>query len=398
MKKSTVIGLQFILGSVVGSLIACSPTKFDVQSPCSSSDESCVTENGYTTYVTNFKVGAGKVDILFVDDNSASMSGTQKKLAAKFAGFIQNLDNKEIDYNIAITTTDLGSVNNPLVSFSNGNKVLKKSDSNRVALFNSGIVRSETVDCENFMKSSYYTYGPSFQTSTYYNQNYYKYCPSNDERGIYMAYQAVSTNASSFIRPDAHLNVIVISNEDVRSSLYRNTQYASSYALTEKDKATGFTAMMDSKYPNKFWKFNSIITKDDSCAQEQRSSFVDKNGQPIKDASGNYVIGSNLGYEYAALSSSAAKDIDGNPVPRGQNLSICASDYTSYFTNIAANIAESARLMMLKCNPTEAPIVTDMNGNNLNIPYTWTGSQIKFNQGSEGIQFKVTYKCYTGVK
>lgn len=395
MKKSTVIGLQLLLGSVVGSLIACSPTKFDVQSPCSSSDESCVTENGITTYVTNFKVGAGKVDILFVDDNSASMSGTQKKLAAKFAGFIENLDSKEIDYNIAITTTDLGNVNRPLVSFPNGSKVLRKSDSNRVSLFNGGIVRTETVGCEDFMKSAYYTYGPSFLSSTYYNQNYYKYCPSNDERGIYMAHQVVSENTSSFIRPDAHLNVIVISNEDVRSSLYRTN---SQYSLEDKDKATSFTSMVESKYPGKFWKFNSIITKDESCAQQQREAFTDKNGQPIKDNYGNYVIGSNIGYEYAALSSSAAKDIDGNPVPRGQNLSICSSDYTSYFSNIASNIADSARLMMLKCVPTEAPIITDMNGNNLSVPYTWSGNQIKFNKGSEGIQFKVTYKCYTGVK
>lgn len=401
MKKSTLITSHITLGLVLYTVIACSPTKFDVKNNlCEDVTDSCVTIDSITTITQSFKVGAGKVDILFIDDNSASMSMTQNKLAAKFGGFVEALDAKEIDYNIAITTTDLlARQNDPLISFSNGNKILKKSDASRVSLFNGGIVRTETITCENFIKSSYYTYGPSFNTRPEYAAQYNQKCPSNDERGIYTAYNAISQNASGFIRPDAHLNVIAITNEDVRSSLYRDPTYASSYPLADQDKATKFTEMINSKYPGKYWEFNSIITKDQTCALQQMNSFIDsRNGQVIKDANGNYVIGANVGYEYAALSASAAKDIDGRAKPRGQNLSICGADFTSYFSNIATQITEAARMMTLKCTPTEAPVITGLNGGVLNVPYQWNGNQIIFQRGSEGIQFKVTYKCYTGVR
>ena len=62
--------------------------------------------------------------------------------------------------------------------------------------------------------------------------------------------------------------------------------------------------------------------------------FKDNLGNPIKDSFNNFVIGANLGLEYAALSASASTDVDGNPSPRGQILSICNSDYSQYFNNM----------------------------------------------------------------
>jgi hypothetical protein len=401
MNKSTLIYCQFILGAVIGATIACSPTKFS-EAPsdlCVDSQQSCVTQNGFTSITQNFKVGAGKVDILFVDDNSASMSAIQTKLAAKFAGFVEALDRKEIDYQIGITTTDISLAQSEgLVTFPNGQKVLKKSDSNRVSLFNGTIVRTETGNCERFIKfvHSNPTAYPGFDASDYYNQNYSKYCPSGDERGIYAAHEVLSKNVASLVRSDANLNVIVISNEDVRSGLYLNNN---AFALDEKDKASNLIQMINTKYPTKYWEFNSIITKDATCAIQQQQSFVSSNGQPIRSSNGNYIINSNIGQQYAAVSSSASQDVDGNVAPRGQNLNICSNDYTAYFANIAAKISDSARLLTLKCKPTETPIVTDANGVQSSIPYSWDGnSQIIFKRGSEGVQIKVSYKCYTGVK
>lgn len=399
MRKSILIYCQFILGAVIGATIACAPTKFDVSPTtiCDDGTQSCITENGITRITQDFKVGAGKVDILFIDDNSASMSAVQYKLAAKFAGFVEALDRKEIDYQIGITTTDISLAQSAgLVTFSNGQQVLKKSDSNRVSLFNGAIVREETVNCEKFIKSAYYTYGLNFNSTDYYAQNYLKYCPSGDERGIYSAYEVVSKNVASLIREDSNLNIIAISNEDVRSGLYLNS---SQYALQDKDKASNLIQMINNAYPGKYWEFNSIITKDTFCASKQQQSFVDKNGTPIKDSSGNFIINSNIGLEYAALSSSSSRDVDGNIAPRGQNLDICSNDYASYFANIASKISDSSRLLTLKCKPMESPIVTDINGLLSSVPYTWNGdSQIIFNRGSEGIKIKVSYKCYTGVK
>lgn len=402
MKRSTLLygHVAIMLGSLLGGVVACSPTKFGTapNDICDDNVENCIVTPNYTNVTQTFKVGAGKVDILFVNDNSASMSVNQSKLAQRFAGFIENLDSRGIDYNVAITTTDLNARQSaPLVTFSNGQTVLKRSDTNRVSLFNSGIVRTETAQCEQFIKSAYYTYGAAFNQTAYYANNYNANCPSNDERGIFNAYNVISNNTSSFIRQDANLNVIVISNEDVRSGLYQNAQYSSQFALADQDKGTQLSSMINSKYPGKYWEFNSIITKESTCANQQQQSFVANNGQPIKDAAGNYVVGSNIGYEYAALSMSASRTVDGQATARGKVLSICDSDYSSHFSNIAANIADSARLLTLRCTPTEAPVVTDTAGNAVYVPYSWNGNQIVFQKGSEGIQLNIKYRCYTGV-
>lgn len=401
MKRSTLIYVQFALSAAMGSIIACSPTKFDVAPSrvCESGVDTCIVENGITSLTQSFKVGAGKVDILFIDDNSASMSQIQSRLAARFSGFVEALDRREINYQIGITTTDINlALNDGLITFGNGSQILKSSDSNRVSLFNGGIVRTETVACENFMKSAYYTYGPSFNSTSYYAQNYNTYCPSGDERGIYSAYEVLSKNVGSLVRDDANLNVILLSNEDVRSGLYSNTQYPQ-YALEDKDKAANLISMINSTYSGKYWEFNSIITKDAACATQQQQDFRDNNGQTIRDAQGNYVIGANIGVEYAAVSASASQDIDGNAAPRGQTLNICSNDYAAYFANIAAKIADSARLLTLRCNPMEAPVITNAAGQSINIPYSWDGSdKIVFQRGSEGIQIKVAYRCNTGVR
>jgi hypothetical protein len=400
MANSTYYSYQFVLAATFGAVIACSPTRFSPNttptSVCDSSVTTCVVVDGITNISQSFKVGAGKVDILFVNDNSASMSVIQSKLAAKFGGFIENLDSKDIDYRISMTTTDLLAVQqSPLITFGNGLKTLSKNDSGRVGLFNSAIARPETIACEDFIKSSFYTYGAGFMGTSYYGSNYNKYCPSNDERGLFTASEVLSKNVNNLIRADANLNIILVSNEDVRSGLYNSTstQYASEFALDAKDRATNFTNMISSVYPGKYWEFNSIITKDNSCALSQMNDFKDNVGNPIKDASGNYVIGANVGLEYAALSASASTDVDGNPAPRGQILSICNNDYTAYFNNIAAQISQASRLMTLRCTPATAPSVVRTGNSSFSVPYQWQGDKILFQAGSEGIAITVSYQC-----
>jgi hypothetical protein len=398
MNSVLYILVYFILGAAVGIVAACSPTKFNVVTPDYCIDErSCINEDGIARLSQSYKVGSGKVDILFVNDNSASMSAVQSKLATRFSGFIENLNSKDIDYQIGITTTDANFFrSNRLIQFDNSNYILRKSDSSKVQLFNKAIVRVETAECENFIKSSYYMYKDGFNSTDYYISNYSKYCPSNDERGIYAAYEVISSNFQSLIRDDAHLNIILISNEDVRSGLYISN---SKYALEENDKASNFISMMNNKYPSKYWQFNSIIVKDNHCSVQEQNSFYDRDGNPIKDLNGNYIVQANIGNEYAALSASASKDIDGHAVPRGQILNICSNDYSAYFSNIAAKISDSSRMLTLKCKPIEQPMITKKSGAVADIPYVWNGdTQIIFNKGSEGMELDISYKCYSGVK
>jgi len=52
--------------------------------------------------------GLGLTDILFVVDNSCSMTGEQATLAANFPGFVPILEANDTDYKLAATTTDAG--------------------------------------------------------------------------------------------------------------------------------------------------------------------------------------------------------------------------------------------------------------------------------------------------
>lgn len=388
MKLKQLYYAQVFLLSALGSVIACSPTKF---SPAVAENANCTTgcvvePNGTQKWDETHKVGTGKVDILFVNDNSASMSVIQTRMAQAFGGFIERLDAREIDYKIAMTTTDATKVTTtPLITFGNSSTFLTNADSSRVSLFNGAIVRTETTSCENVIKTFYNTYGPSFQTRSDYATAYNNVCASSDERGILTANYVLTNNTNSFVRSDAHLNVILISNEDVRSG---NTS-----TFTTEDRASTFTSLMNSNFSGKYWEFNSIITKDASCALTQKQQFRTASGQEIKDQYGNYVIGANPGVEYAALSASASQDIDGNAQPRGQIISICESNYSTYFNNMAAKVADSARRFNLKCTPAEAPVVEVTNNTSATVPHTWNGDYIVFDRGSEGISVHIKYSC-----
>lgn len=379
---------QISVGLIIGVVAACAPTRFseatNPTSVCDSKVTSCIVTNGYLEIVENFKVGAGKVDILFVDDNSASMSFEQVNLAAKFGGFIEQLDQKQIDYKIAVITTDLAATQNKrFVTFGNGQSFLTPTDANRVGLFNSAIARPETIQCESFIKTAIYNYGSAWRSSSAYAAGYNQNCPSPDERGLFTSSLVLSENTENFMRADAHLNVILISDEDERSG--EKNIYESS------DRFDSFTSMMNEKYSAKYWDFNSIIVKDSSCAYIQDHQILDLQGRSA--------VGSSVGDEYARLSNSAARDINNNPRPRGLILDICQNDYSQHFGNIATQISAASRLMTLRCKPLETPVVTAAGNSSMAIPHTWDGNQsIVFDAGSEGIPAIIKYRCYRGAQ
>ena len=385
---SKTLCVQFIIGIVFGLIIACSPTKFSKNQQttnlCDVSVSKCTIQTSSTDVTQNYKVGSGKVDILFVTDNSASMSKIQVQMAAKFAGFIQNLDAKSIDYRIAITTTDLKSVLiSKLITFGNGSKYITKADTDRINLFNTAILRNETLQCEDLITAMFNTYGTSFQSTAYYADQYPIKCPSSDTRGIYTANLVVSENSSSFMRSDANLNIIVISNDNVRQG---NT-------MEIQDSAATFINMMQQQYSTKYWDFNSIIVKDNICKQSQ--TLYNAMNQIIMNQSGPAISG-GIGIEYANLSNSAAVDIDNNPRPRGQILDICQTDYAQNFNSMSTQISQGARLFTMNCKPNVAPTVSVVGNPNAAISYVWNGDKVIFARGTEGTSVSITYRCYTG--
>ena len=61
---------------------------------------------------TQTQTGLNKVDVLFVIDTSSSMSGQQKSITDQIATFIAELSKSNLDFNLAVTTTDMTNSKN----------------------------------------------------------------------------------------------------------------------------------------------------------------------------------------------------------------------------------------------------------------------------------------------
>ncbi|WP_374035010.1 hypothetical protein ACES2I_04070 [Bdellovibrio bacteriovorus] len=359
----------------VGLYVGCSPVKFSLDdSKCK--DSGCVVENGKYAFNYSQTAGRGKVDILIVNDNSASMSFEQARLAPRFQNFIADLDNQQIDYRIAMTTTDVArSDAGSLVSFG-GNPYITRNHSNRMSLFNSTIQRPETLACEKFIANWIRNNGGNLSSieSSAYSQAYAQNCPSGDERGVYAANLVVKNNPSSFIRSDAHLAVIFLADEDERSGLYGN----GGYTLDQMDQPNYLINNVKSSLGAD--KFNSlsvhaIVVKDNNCLAQQNSQTLD-NYAPT-----NGLVTGSIGNVYLSFTNNGW----------GMAADICSNDYTSQLGQIRSKITDRIKDIMLNCSNPQDLIVTVSGAP---VGYNLVGKTLKFNQYlSPGTSVSLSYKC-----
>lgn len=313
--------------------IGCAPARFE-----KSSNPRCLSDTGICDIDETLFVSGGKVDILFVDDNSGSMSFEQTKIGERFNNLLTQLDERILDYRIAITTTDISSVSNParainkngalqdgrLVPFGNGEAFLEGNTPNKQSLFLSAIQRPETLECENYITTSM-TAGLSI-TSTEYQQGYYQHCPSGDERGVVAALNVAKNNPSSFFRPKSHLALIIISDENERS--WGTTDATNPYALQPEDDPKNLIDTITSKYPQQTLTAHAIVVRsgDTSCLQMQNSQT-------------NGVVKGQYGTVYEALAN-ATNGVIG---------SVCESDYSQQMGRIGAAIVKQVQTLGLHC-------------------------------------------------
>lgn len=200
--------------------ISCSDVKFSnaPSDDCAAADNCVANPEGETlTKFLKVSYPNTKVDILFVDDNSRTMLDEQGRMASRLQGFLNSISG--LDYRIAIVTTDnkAGSEdyrNGKMVPFlatnNNGNFTYAMNGSNKIyyitkstpnasVLFQNTIYRPESFKCSQTPSAC-----PSFV--------------SGDERGIYSAVRNIKANSNNFIRSDAQLHVVIISDEDERSN------------------------------------------------------------------------------------------------------------------------------------------------------------------------------------
>ncbi len=338
---------------VISYFAACAPVQFQGTPPpaCHGSALECQQVCTGSSCSEKFKdektVGNGIVDILFVDDNSGSMSDVQAKMASKFPGFITSLG--ALDYRIGITTTDisstfsqtpLGLTNYPRAANGNGawqdgnllafpgseGGFISPASPDPIGYFNQTIQRAETRTCE----------------ASGYDVNS---CPSGDTRGIYALNLVLDRSATQILRPQAHLAVIILSDADERALsdpraaahdangnvTVSDTDFLRLFPQENYDLPDTFVSRFKSQYPDKTLSVHSIIIRpgDKACAAARTSR------------TGNPLIRGFEGYAYARLSQ----------LTHGVLGDICADNFTEQLGQIGASISNQVTSMSFACRP-----------------------------------------------
>ena len=316
---------------------------------------------------TSYSTSLGKVDIMFVVDNSSSMAKEHKNIADQFEKFLDHI--KDADYHIAVITTDLSQSPGPHPKnkpYQDGNFIpigghTYLTNPNRgsapsaaiVNAFKTTIQRQETIDCDQTAKKAkekaspedqgtewdalYESFFPASDDST--TTDGYPNCPSSDERGTYAMNLAIEKHqATGFFRDDAQLMFIVLSDEDVRSgkSSRNNQRYLASYEpeqyeLEEKDEPEYLVRNIYHTFGRykRFTVQSIIIPKgDENCKEEQK---IYHRGP----GAGN----GEEGEQYQRLSEATESDLihTGNLIP-GNVMSICNRRYDKQLGQVSVQV------------------------------------------------------------
>ena len=169
----------------------------DPSSPDATATQYGIAHLGASNIDDYYQEGNNATDILFVVDNSCSMSQEQSSLAVNFASFIQIVDAIDINYHIGVTTTDTGDDGHLQGTVP--------------------IITPSSAD-----PAGSFAFNVNLGTSG-----------SATERGLHCGYLALGAGGANnniqpggandgFIRPDAGLRVIFVSDEPEQSSSVLN--------------------------------------------------------------------------------------------------------------------------------------------------------------------------------
>lgn len=199
------------------------------------------------------------IDILWVIDNSGSMSTSQQNLAANFPSFIQKFIDKNYDFHIAVVGTD-GWVNNTLSRFRDGNGTT-----------HTGVF---VIDALTPLLQSV------FVTNALLGVN------GNGDERMFQSMQAALDNPANtgFLRQGSFLSVVTITDEDDFSnptSNYLENQYNNSNLYSIQHYVDYLSNLTVSSSTQKHFNFNSIAINDTACLNQLQNG-AQKIGQRVR--------------------------------------------------------------------------------------------------------------------
>ncbi len=330
---------------------------------CNGSGFSCTSavENGrkVNKYAYNYAIPYPKADILFVVDNSASMRPEQIKLANAFTNFSSALN--AVDWRMAITTTDmsatgLGGKLASIATSSGSVKILNSSIPNYEAAFSTAISgQGDSGD--------------------------------NDERGLLSALRVVeNASATGFPRIGSHTAVVVLSDEDERS-----VGGTTGFELLSTEEPRGYVDRMNALLKGGAHSLYSIIIRPGDVGP---GSCLESQLTPLRGYEGKKYFGAQQ------LIAQELYGVTLNALTSPEVGNICASNYNSIVTSIAASLKTLIVPVTLPCDPIfDAEI-----GDKIRVVSRTSGSAMAFNlvgrqlsilpTPNPGQEFDLTYTCY----
>jgi hypothetical protein len=273
-----------------------------------------------------------QADILVVIDNSVSMQYEQSSMAQRFESFTSEL--KNLDWQLGIITTDV-SADAP----KKDGRLLELETMPDQFLLNSQMPTA--VVEEAFAKT---IQRPAREGSQF-------------EQGIKATYRFLERN-SNLLRPQAALNVILVSDADETPP--RGTP------LEDRNKPEKLLSFIKETYPNKAFYFHSLV--------------VQEGDVPCLKAENNEAYGR----QYAWLSEQT-KGIIG---------SVCAEDYSSQLKMIGEKVSQKVLMAELGCSPVTESI--SVKSESMELPssgFTVQDTRLLFAEPLKAGQWTVTYEC-----
>lgn len=292
-----------------------------------------------------------KVDILFVDDNSASMMDEQAELGKKFPNLMGEL--AQVDWRIAVTTTDISpkGVRGDLIPFqvsaSSTKPFLERSMGDVSSLFSKVISRPESEDCWLDPKK----------------------CPSKIEKPLRAAIMSIEKDVAKptrFFRDNSDMAIVVITDSDEdnlsKDPGFENIVTVPSDLVTKVSKS--FIKKRLSVYGI------SIRPKDTVCLAKQAA-------QEASEVS------------YSTLISQLV-DMTG-----GLNTDICATDYSQALKEIGRRVRETLTSLEMKRTPVARTVeitITPIQ----NVAWSVAGNRLLFSKPlTKGTRVDVKYRYKT---
>lgn len=250
-------------------------------------------------------VANNKVDLLFVIDNSGTMMPRQTKLAASLSAFANVFVSKGFDYHIAVVTTDPLADNG---AFQGSPKVITNTT-------------------------------PSFLT-TFSNNVKVGDSGSGDERPLDAMITSLSDPAllstnGGFLRADAHLAIIAISDEDQDDVMISGTPNTVNEVIS----------FLDGIKPQKFDVLSRTYKKNYTV-----SAVV------VEDVADSECVSLGAGYDKGAKLMALAN------LTSGSVASICKTDFSPGLSQISQRIAEAITEIPLGTVPNVSTIRVSFNG------------------------------------